>query len=183
VTVTKAASVWNEKPQPDEGKASHFRYIEQVPAGDLFETLARQPAQLAAMVGNLTGEQWAYRYAEGKWSVLQLVGHLADAERIQAFRAFHIARGDRNPLPGWEEGDYMREARFPEFETGPSLLDQIVYLRSANARMLAGLAPDTIMRRGIANDVNITVRSAVWVLVGHCQHHINILRERYGLTP
>ncbi|GAC1652074.1 MAG: DinB family protein [Acidobacteriaceae bacterium] len=181
MTPTQAASVWNQKPAAEEGKPSHFRYIEQAPEGDLFQTLGRQPGELATMVGHLTPEKWQYRYAPEKWTVQQVVGHLADAERIQAFRAFHIARGDAHPLPGWEEGDYMREARFTEFENGPSLLDQIVYLRSANTRMLAGLPPDTIMRRGMANDVSITVRSAVWVLAGHCQHHMNILKQRYGL--
>ncbi|MBV9670890.1 MAG: DinB family protein [Acidobacteriales bacterium] len=181
MSTAKAASVWNEKPSPEEGKPAHFRYIDQVPPGDLFDTLARQPGELAGMVGKLDAEGWARRYAPGKWSVLEVVGHLADAERIQAFRAFHIARGDKNPLPGWEENDYMVEARFPEFENGHSLLDQVVYLRSANCRLFAGLDPETILRRGMANNVNITVRSAVWVLAGHMQHHMNILRERYGL--
>ena len=179
--VASASALWNEKPSADEHHPNHVPYINQVPAGDIFATLGRQSGELAALVGGLSAEQWKYRYAPGKWSVLEVVGHLVDGERIQAFRAMHVARGDKNPIPGWEENDYMTESRFEEFQTGPALLDQFTYLRAANLGQLKGLPPDTAMRRGTVNNVNLTARAAVWVLAGHTQHHISILRERYGL--
>jgi hypothetical protein len=178
---TAVTSVWNERPNADEHSPFHLTYINAVPAGDIFETLGRQPGELATMLSSLSEEMWRHHYAEGKWSVLEVLGHLVDGERIQAFRAMHVARGDQNPLPGWEENDYMREARFEEFQTGPSLLDQFVYLRSAHVRMLEGLPPETAMRRSMVNNVSLTARGAVWVLAGHTQHHLNILRERYGV--
>jgi uncharacterized damage-inducible protein DinB len=180
-TGAKASSVWNQRPNADEHSATHSAYISQAPEGDLFETLGRQPGELTALLSRLSGEQWQYRYAEGKWSVLEVLGHLVDGERIQCFRAMHVARGDQNPLPGWEENDYMRESRFEEFQTGESLLDQFRHLRSAHLGMLQGLPPETLLRRSMVNHVSLTTRAAVWVIVGHTQHHMNILRERYGL--
>ena len=178
---TKTNSVWNQHPNADEHSPAHSAYISQVPAGDLFETLGRQPGELTALLSHLSEEQWRHRYAEAKWSVLEVLGHLVDGERIQCFRAMHVARGDQNPLPGWEENDYMRESRFEEFQTGESLLDQFRHLRSAHLGMLKGLPPETLLRRSTVNKVSLTTRAAVWVIAGHTQHHMNILRERYGL--
>lgn len=178
---TKTGSAWNQRPKTDEHSPAHARYIDQVPAGDLLETLGRQPGELATLVSHLSDERWRHRYAEGKWSVLEVLGHLVDGERIQMFRAMHVARGDQNALPGWEENDYMRESHFEEFQTGVGLLDQFVYLRSAHLGMLKGLPPETALRRSMVNKISLTTRAAVWVLAGHTQHHMNILKERYGL--
>ncbi|MEO8726073.1 MAG: DinB family protein [Acidobacteriaceae bacterium] len=180
-TRTDPGPVLNQKPETNEHSPSHGEYINEAPAGDLLETLGRQPGELAAMLSGLSPDRWRHRYAEGKWSVLEVLGHLVDGERIQMFRAMHVARGDQNPLPGWEENDYMRESHFEEFQSGPSLLDQFVYLRSAHLGMLKGLPPETLMRRGTVNNISLTARAAIWVLAGHTQHHMNILKERYGL--
>jgi uncharacterized damage-inducible protein DinB len=177
----KTASLWSQKPGSDEHHPNHLAYINAVPAGDVFETLGRQSGELASLLASLTPEQWKHRYAEGKWSVHEVLGHLVDGERIQSFRAMHVARGDQNPIPGWDENEYMVQSRFEEFTTGPGLLDQFTYLRAANLGQLKGLPPDTALRRGTVNKISLTARAAVWVLAGHTQHHMNILRERYGL--
>jgi uncharacterized damage-inducible protein DinB len=177
----KPTSVWNQRPAADEHSPSHATYIGAVPQVDLFDTLGRQPGELAQLLAKLSPEQWKHRYAEGKWSVLEVMGHLTDGERIQSFRAHHVARGDQNPVPGWDENEYMVQSKFEEYTSGPTLLDEFMYLRSANLSMLKGLPPESVMRRGSVNNVSITTRAAVWVLAGHTQHHMNILRDRYGL--
>jgi len=177
----KAASLWSQKPAADEHHPQHQQYIDQVPAEDIFATLGKQSGELATLVGGLSAEQWKQRYAPGKWNVLEVVGHLVDGERIQSFRAMHVARGDQNAIPGWDENEYMVQSRFAEFQTGPALLDQFTYLRAANLGQFKGLPPETAMRRGTVNQVSLTARAAVWVLAGHTQHHMRILRERYGL--
>lgn len=175
------AALWNVRPTDQEYGPWQATYIEQVPAGDLLELMGRQTGDLASMLSGSSAELWSFRYAPGKWSVLEVLGHVVDAERIAAYRAHHLARGDAEAAPGWEQEDYLREARFEEFADGLALLDEFAYARAANLAMLKGLPPDTITRTGTVNKIQMSVRGAVWVMAGHVQHHLKLLRERYGL--
>lgn len=179
----QAATLWSRHPTAEEYGPWQALYIEAVPAGDLLETMGKQTGELASMLSGLIPELWKFRYAPGKWSVLEVLGHIVDAERIAAYRAHHIARGDPQPAPGWEQEDYMRESRFEEFANGLALLDEFAYARAANLAMLKALPPDTILRQGTVNNSRMSVRGAVWVVAGHVEHHLQMLRERYGLLP
>ncbi len=180
---SKTAPLWNQRPTSEEFGPWQALYIEEVPDGDLLELLGTQTGALAALLSGLSPDLWNFRYAPGKWSVLEVLGHIVDAERIAAYRTHHLARGDAQPTPGWEQDDYMRESRFTEFATGPALLDEFAYARAANVAMLKHLPPDTITRTGIVNNIPMSTRGAAWVMAGHVQHHLKLFREKYGLLP
>jgi uncharacterized damage-inducible protein DinB len=146
------------------------------------EELVAQRARLLNFLSPLTAEQASSRYAPGKWSVKELVGHLADAERIFAYRMLRIGRGDATPLPGFEEDDYVRAAASDTRAFG-DLLDDWAAVRDATVSLVAGMPSDAWLRRGTASGAGISARALLYIILGHVEHHRSVLEERYGLTP
>lgn len=174
---TTAASPF-ARPQADEHAPYYSRYIDQVPDGDIVDFLERQESEAAAFLRAIPANLQEHRYAEGKWSVKEVVGHLADAERIFAYRALRFARADQTPLAGFDENAYVPAGGF-DARTYGSLVDEWVHVRRATISLLRGLDGDAPLRRGKANDQEISVRALAWVMAGHVVHHAAILRERY----
>ena len=167
-----------ERPATDEYAPYFQRYIDQVPAGDVLELLGRQVEETATLLAGVSERDAGFRYAEGKWSIRDVVGHVADTERIFVYRALCFARGERAMLPGFEENDYVANAKFG----GRSLADLVAELRTVRAATLgffAGLDPEELLRRGSANHRPYTVRSIAYITAGHERHHVKILTERY----
>ena len=127
-----------ERPQPDEYAAYYLRYIEQVPDGDLLDLLRRQIEDTTALLAGVSERDAEFRYAEGKWSIRDVVGHLADVERIFVYRALCFARGERGMLPGFEENDYVDRAKFGERPL-PGLVAEFQAVRAATVAFFAGL--------------------------------------------
>ncbi len=168
------------RPQPGEYAAYFERYVALVPegGGDVLEIMRRQPEETAALVAGLSDRDAGYRYAEGKWSVKQVLGHLVDAERIFLYRAVCFARGEPRELPGWDENEYVARARFD----GRRLADLVAELKAARADSVlffGGLDAEELQRRGVANQRDYSVRSLAYIIVGHERHHAKILAERY----
>ena len=147
------------RPAENEYAPYYGKYVALVTGGDIVETLARQNEDTLALLGGITEERAAFRYEPGKWSIKQVVGHLIDAERIFAYRALSIARGERKPLPGMEQDEYMATTNF-------------------DSRTLAELAEEFSHVR-VASDNEVTVRAIAYIIAGHEAHHVKILRERY----
>jgi uncharacterized damage-inducible protein DinB len=166
------------KPEANEYNPYYEKYISLVPDADVVETLERQIEDTLALLGGVTEERAAHRYEPGKWSVKQVVGHLVDAERIFAYRALAIARGDRKPLPGMDPDEYMSVANF-DARTLADLADEFAHVRRSNVRMLRAFDADAWARRGVASDNEVTVRALAHIIAGHEIHHVKILRERY----
>ncbi|HZT58391.1 MAG TPA: DinB family protein [Pyrinomonadaceae bacterium] len=166
------------KPQTNEYAAYYGKYISLVPEGDVVETLARQSEETLALLHSITEERAGHRYEPGKWSIKQVVGHIIDAERIFAYRALAIARGDRARLPGMEQDEYMAGADF-DSRTLASLAEEFSHLRRANVLMFRNLDAAAWSRRGVASDNEVTVRALAYIIAGHEAHHVQILRERY----
>jgi len=122
----------------------------------------------------------AHRYAPGKWSVRQVMCHLADAERIMAYRALRIARGDATPLPGFDENAYAPESGADAVALA-ELVAEFADVRRASLALFRHLPADAWVRRGTASESPFSVRALAWVLVGHPIHHLAVLRERYGV--
>jgi hypothetical protein len=122
------------------------------------------------------------RYAAGKWSVKEVLGHLTDAERIFAYRLMRIARRDATPLPGFDENAYVPAG---EFDARPldSLVGEFGALRLSTIELVEGLPSDAWARRGQASGASITARALAYIIVGHVAHHARVLRERYELSP
>ena len=119
-----------------------------------------------------------HRYASGKWSIKEVVGHMCDTERIMAYRALRIARGDQTPLPGFEQDDYVRAAGFDSISMS-DLTEEFRLIREATLPLLRGFDEQALERRGTANKVSISVLALAYIIAGHERHHVSILRSRY----
>jgi uncharacterized damage-inducible protein DinB len=166
------------RPEANEYAPYYEKYVSLVPDEDLVGTLGRQGAGTLALLRGLDEGRGAHRYAPGKWSVRQLVGHVNDAERIFSYRALAIARGDTQPLPGMEQEEWMAGADF-DARTLSSLADEFEAVRSATLHLLRHLSDAAWARRGTASGNEVTVRALAYIIAGHEAHHVRILRERY----
>ena len=147
---------------------------------DVVATLERQRDELAALPA-AAGERETHRYADGKWSVREVVGHLGDAERVFGYRLFCISRGEQQSLPGFDENTYAARSG-ADARPLAELVAELLALREVNLGVVRRLEGATWEQRGVANNHPITVRALVYVLAGHARHHLDILRERYGVT-
>lgn len=170
----------DQKPAFEEYPSFYHKYVDALPAGSVFQTLESQLKELRKRLGNLTEAQWDFRYAEGKWSVSEVLCHLIDAERVFSFRAAAFARGDKNALPGFDENDYVVQGNLADHQPGKLLL-QFEHLRRANILLYSTFSDALLARTGMANGKQISVRAIVFITAGHVQHHLNILKERYGV--
>jgi hypothetical protein len=155
-------------------------YLDGLERVQLGSALAEQPEELRLLLADLPEEGGLHRYAPGKWSVRQVVGHLSDAERVFAYRMLRFARGDRTELPGFDENAYADSGGFDRRETA-ELVEEFARVRGATLALAASLPPEGWSRAGRANGERITVRALAWIVVGHAAHHLRVLRERYGL--
>jgi hypothetical protein len=168
------------RPEPDEIPSHYLGYIRRVTESDPVIVLAAQIEQTMALLHGLSDADAMYRYAHGKWSVKEVVGHLADVERIMAYRALRIARGDQTPLPSFDENAYVPTAKFD----ARSLVDLSGELRTVRAATLALLRTfdtDAWRRRGTASGTPVSVRALAYMIPGHERHHLEILKTRYGV--
>ena len=166
------------KPAPEEYASDYAGYVGQVGAENVLEALARNGAETAALARGWPAEKGDYRYAEGKWSVKELIGHIIDCERVFAYRALCIARGDTTPLPGFEQDPYVANGNFAA-RTVANLADEFESVRRATLSLLHSLDETAWARRGVASENEITVRALAYITAGHEIHHVKILRERY----
>lgn len=166
------------RPAPEEYADHYGRYIAVMPDGDLLGLLRDQAAKTVALLEGLSEEEALFRYAEGKWSIKEVLGHLVDTERIFATRGLVFARGDTTPLPGFEQDDYVASAEF-DARSLESLLAEFGHLREANIALFASLDEAAQLRSGSASGVGFTARSVPWIIAGHERHHVAVLKERY----
>jgi hypothetical protein len=166
-------------PGPDEYKPFFAGYIAKAQScADPIKKLEEQLGELHELLLPLNEATQGHRYAPGKWSVKELLGHIIDAERVFAYRAMRIGRADQTPLPGFDENLYVQTAQM-EPVAWPLLLDEFTHVRRATVLMLARMPEEAWTRRGTASDAVISFRAIVYIMIGHVTHHLEILRERY----
>jgi uncharacterized damage-inducible protein DinB len=166
------------RPNPGEYDPFYQGYLDHVPQGDILGLLELQLGKTLEAVRGLTDEQARFRYAPGKWSIKQVIGHLADAERVLSYRAFRFSRDDPTALPGFEEDDYVANSVYDERPL-EEVVEELARARAASIAFFRSLTPEMTTRRGVANEAEITVRALPWIIVGHERHHLAVLRERY----
>lgn len=169
---------YDTTPAASEHAPYYLRYISRIPSGDIIATLERQGEETTGLLAGLSPEQAAIRYAPGKWSIKEVVGHLTDAERIFSYRALRFARGDATPLAGFDENSYAPAGEFGD-RTLQDLAADLRASRAATIALFRGLPTTALTRGGEANGVHVTVRALAWIIAGHEFHHVTILRERY----
>lgn len=166
------------RPLPTEYPEYYHRYVDAVEGDDVLEVLAEQTDTVLQFFEGLDEAQTLYRYADGKWSAREVLGHLLDSERIFGMRALCFARGEQQSLPGFEENDYVIAAMFDERPL-ESILDEWQALRIANLIMFQSFDDEAWQRTGMANHKPVSVNALAWIIAGHVRHHLNILHERY----
>jgi uncharacterized damage-inducible protein DinB len=171
-------SVTATQPEANEYAPYYGKYIELVPEGDVVATLSRQLEDTLMLLGGLSEAQGDSRYEPGKWSIKELVGHIIDTERIFGHRAFRFARGDEQPLPGFEQDDYVRAAGFDNRPL-KELTEEFELVRRENLCLFRSLDESAWLRRGTASDAQVSVRALAYIMAGHETHHMTILRTRY----
>ncbi len=154
------------------------RYVSLVPKGSILKTLDEQMELTLAVLAKIDESRAGHRYAPGKWSIKELVGHIIDAERIFAYRALRFARNDRTELPGFEQDDYITNARFDACQL-KDLAREFELVRKSNLLMLSHLDEDAWQRSGRASDYEVSVRALAYIMAGHERHHMEVLRTRY----
>ena len=168
------------RPEADEIPPHFVGYIGKVPESDPVAVLAAQIDVTAALLRGLSDADALKRYAPGKWSVKEIVGHLADTERIMAYRALRVARGDETPLPGFDENAYVPPAKFDSRPLA-ELISDFRTVRTATLALFKSFDADAWRRRGTASGKLISVRALGYMIPGHERHHVEILRDRYGI--
>ena len=166
------------RPQLAEHEPYWSRYIDLVPEENLFAALEANHSSTAAILSSISEEKAGFRYAPGKWSIKQVVNHLIDGERLFAYRALCIARGDKQSLPGFEENDYA-EASEADRRSFADLYEEWNAVRAATIPLYRSFTDEMWQRIGIANGKKISVRALGYVTAGHERHHMKVLRERY----
>jgi len=166
------------RPQASEYAPFYERYIAMVPDGEIEETLEAQLGEMKLLSESLSEQAADFRYAEGKWSVKEVLGHISDSERIFAYRMLRIARGDQTPLAGFEQDDYVKTGNFPARALA-ELVEEFTAVRRASIVLLRSFDAAAWLRRGVANQKEISVRALAFILAGHERHHRRILQERY----
>lgn len=166
------------RPQSGEYAPYYERYISLVSGSDILGTLDAQRRQTMLLLSGRDEDEGDFRYAPDKWSAKEVLGHVCDTERIFAYRALRISRGDRTPIEGFEQDDYVRHGPFGQRPLA-EVIDDYIAVRRATLTLLRNLDEAAWMRRGIANKNEVSVRALAYVIAGHELHHRRILEEKY----
>lgn len=168
-------------PETDEYADFHRGYMSAVSTErDALVTLEQQRTSIARL-RELTPEQAGHRYAPGKWSVREMIGHLSDCERVFAYRLLCIARGETSSLPGFDEQAYAERSN-ADRRTLNDLADELAAIRAATLALLRGLDESVLTNRGTVNNWSLSVRAIAFITAGHFAHHVSMLRERYAVS-
>ena len=156
----------------------HYRsYVGLVPEGDIMEIIASQLEETIAQL-KANEDQKDFRYAEGKWSLIEVIGHIIDTERIMAYRLLRIARGDKTTLAGYDDESYVENAHFST-RTIEDLLHEFTAVRMSTVALIKGLPEEAWEKSGFANNGEFTVNALVYIIAGHERHHLKWIKERY----
>lgn len=166
------------RPDPSEYAPYAIDYVSRVRDGNVLDMLESQIDETAALVKSLPPEMASHTYAPGKWTIAQIIGHLGDAERVFAYRAFRFSRNDPTPLAGFDENDYVAAAPFSRVPMADLMAD-LSHLRASTLHFYRSLNPEELMRRGPANGIETSVRALAFIIAGHEHHHLEVLRARY----
>jgi hypothetical protein len=165
------------RPQAGEYNPYYDRYISLVGSDDIIGLLERQPQETLPLLKSASAKA-DFRYAPGKWSVKEMLGHVNDTERIMAYRALRVARGDKTPMPGFEQDDYIRDGNFAQ-RMLTDLIDEFTDVRRATLSLFRHIDAEAGSRRGVANGDAISARALAYIIAGHELHHRRVLQEKY----
>jgi uncharacterized damage-inducible protein DinB len=167
-----------KRPNLAQVPSFYHKYINLVQGDDLNVLLNDSKISIGTFLAAIPEEKWDFRYAEGKWSIKELVQHLSDSERIFAYRALCIARSETVSLPGFDENTYAAASK-ADRRSRQHLLEELSAVQQATALLFESFDDEQLERSGIANKNPITVRAIGFIIIGHLLHHKNMLQEKY----
>ena len=168
------------RPDASEYKPYYQTYIGPIADQDALVLLATQKNALEPL-RSLDDSRALHRYAPGKWTVKEVIGHVTDAERIFAYRMLRIGRGDKTPLAGFDQDPYIVAANFDRLSIS-ALIDAYRTSRDGTLSIASQIDDEGWTRRGTASDSPVSARALAYMIAGHASHHFAILRDRYGLA-
>jgi len=166
------------RPNPGDYSPYYESYIKLVEGEDILKILNDQGKKTQDMLNSFSEHRGNYRYTDGKWTVKEVVGHLLDTERVFAYRALCIARGEKKSLPGFDQDDYVKEGNFNKRELF-DLNYEFRLLRESNLLLFRTFTPEMLKLKGFANESYVSVLAILFMIAGHEKHHMNVLREKY----
>lgn len=167
-----------DRPTPEEYPEYYNQYLNLVKEGDIINILEEQSLYVQKFIASIPEEKGDSTYGFGKWTIKEIFGHLIDSERILTYRALRIARRDKQPLPGYEQDDYIKNAKYYR-KTLKEIADEMLLLRAANLKFFQSFDSEDMIQRGVANDQELTVRAILYILAGHELYHINFIKDNY----
>jgi uncharacterized damage-inducible protein DinB len=153
-------------------------YIQVLENVNLIEELEISLHEFIKFVQDIPMDKFDFRYAEGKWTIKDIIQHLIDAERVFSYRAMRIARNDKTPLPGFEENDYVDNA-FANKRSLQELLTEMAVVRQSTLSLFKSFSQEQLERIGMASNCEVSVRAIGFIVIGHQKHHQKIFKERY----
>ena len=167
-----------KRPENTEYSDWYAGYVGSVQETDIISALEKQADDVKDFFAEISEEKGLYRYAEDKWTIKELLGHINDGERVFAYRALRFSRNDETALAGFDENPYVANSNFNE-RTLTDLVEEFVLLRQANMFIFRNLKESDWDNSGIASDAKVTLRALAYIMAGHIRHHLKILKERY----
>lgn len=153
-------------------------YAGYIKGNDLLHEMVIQRDNILQFIISIPKDQHNYAYAEGKWTIKEVIGHLIDAERVLCYRAMRISRGDKTPLPGFNENMFATQAGYNERDIS-SILAEFLALRDASILFFRNLNADKFDEVGIANSITVSVRQIMFFIIAHTEHHFKVINEKY----
>lgn len=175
-TTTPASNIG--RPESGEYAPYYERYISLVQGNDILTALDSQRRQMLLLLSGRDEADGDFRYASDKWSAKEVLGHVCDTERIFAYRALRISRGDRTPMESFEQDDYVRNGPFAARPLA-EIIEDYIAVRRATLTLFRNLDEQAWLRRGIASNNEVSVRALAYMIAGHELHHRRILEEKY----
>jgi hypothetical protein len=166
------------RPTPDEFAPYYNTYVSKVFGENVLELLQEEHQKIVTFLEGVPEPKWDFRYAEGKWSIKEVLAHLNDSERVFAYRALRIARNDKTPMPGFDQDEWM-EALTVDHLSPKDLMADYKSTRAASMSLFNSFTDEIWMRRGKASGYTFSVRALAYIIAGHEQHHLQIIKERY----
>ena len=171
--------IWDgEYPDPSEYVGFYTGYVELVDKGNIINILNRQMHDMFTLINSVPGDKAYYAYEPGKWILKEVIGHIIETERVFAFRAFAISRGEQQPLPGMNQDEYMAGNNYARRSIS-NLANEYFGVRVSTIHLLSNMTKEMISKKGIASDAEVTVRALAYIIAGHELHHVNLIKERY----
>ncbi|MGG4146404.1 DinB family protein [Paenibacillus algorifonticola] len=168
----------SNRPSINDYNPFYQTYIEKVPEGSIKDVLLEAQQATSELLASIPEERGSFKYAEGKWSIKEVIGHINDTERVMSYRLLRVSRGDSTPLPGFEQEVFVAGARFNEY-TIAELAEEYRAIRQSTLKLIDKLSDEELSRRGNASSFEVTALALAYIIAGHELHHLSVLKERY----